>query len=57
MVPIIAEKRSELEELCRRYYVRQLAIFGSGSRESTSSKVGDLDFWVDFLPCFHLERI
>lgn len=49
MVSVIKDKLEELEELCRRFYVSRLEVFGSaaaGDMRDTS----DLDFLVEFDP-------
>lgn len=51
MHPLIQEKRTEIADLCRRYQVRSLAVFGSAARagdfELGSS---DADFLIEFFP-------
>jgi uncharacterized protein len=32
MLPLIAERRSDIAALCRRFGVRRLAVFGSAAR-------------------------
>ena len=47
----IAEKREELVELCRRYGVMRLEVFGSGARaEDFDPQTSDADFLVEFNP-------
>ena len=48
MNALIESKRNELEELCRKYKVRQLQIFGSAVTESFDFESSDLDFVVSF---------
>ena len=48
MNALIESKRSEIEELCRRYHVRQLWIFGSAAREDFDPGRSDVDFLVEF---------
>jgi uncharacterized protein len=48
MQPIIEEKRKELEELCRRYHVKSLALFGSALRDDFDPERSDFDFAVEF---------
>ena len=51
MNPNVQEKIKELGDLCRRFKVRQLDLFGSGLDESRfSSGSSDLDFLVEFFP-------
>ncbi|HEX3316239.1 MAG TPA: nucleotidyltransferase domain-containing protein, partial [Gemmataceae bacterium] len=40
----------EVVELCRRFEVRTLELFGSASRGSWTPDQSDLDFLVDFQP-------
>jgi predicted nucleotidyltransferase len=39
----------KLAELCRRYHVRELSVFGSAARGQTRPD-SDIDLLVDFLP-------
>jgi predicted nucleotidyltransferase len=44
----IQDKLARLEELCRRYHVRTLALFGSALREDFDPQRSDMDFLVEF---------
>lgn len=48
MVSAIEEKRSALEEICRRFHVARLEIFGSASTGEFNPGSSDLDFLVEF---------
>jgi predicted nucleotidyltransferase len=48
MLPLIAERRSEIAALCRRFGVRRLAVFGSAARGDFDPARSDLDFLVEF---------
>ena len=49
MLPSIAEYRSEIIALCRRFGVRRLAVFGSAARGSDfDPQRSDVDFLVTF---------
>ena len=48
MVSLIARYRDELEELCRRYHVRRLELFGSAASGKFNPDTSDLDFLVMF---------
>jgi len=49
VLPLIAERRSEIAALCRRFGVRRLAVFGSAARgEDFDPARSDLDFLVEF---------
>ena len=49
LAPGIAVPESEIASICRRYQVRELAIFGSASRGQLRAD-SDVDLLVDFLP-------
>ena len=49
MIADIATRRDELRELCRRFGVRRLAVFGSAAREADFDPArSDIDFLVEF---------
>ena len=48
MLPLIAEKQSDVARLCDRFHVRRLDVFGSAARGEFDPKRSDLDFLVDF---------
>jgi predicted nucleotidyltransferase len=50
MVPDIAERLHVIAELCRRYRVRRLELFGSAAGDSFDSHRSDADFLVEFEP-------
>jgi predicted nucleotidyltransferase len=50
MIPAIEERAAELEELCRRYRVRRLDLFGSAATGRYKPEESDLDFVVEFHP-------
>jgi predicted nucleotidyltransferase len=50
MIDLINHHRGELEELCRRYRVKTLELFGSAADGTWDPGTSDLDFLVDFLP-------
>lgn len=45
----IEKHKTEIAELCRRYEVKELAVFGSAARADFSKK-SDIDLLVDFRP-------
>ena len=49
VAPGIVFLEAELTEICRRYEVRELAVFGSAVRGEMRPD-SDVDFLVDFLP-------
>ena len=51
MVAVVRNRQSELSQLCRRFVVRRLDLFGSGATERFDPDRSDLDFLVVFEPC------
>lgn len=45
---LIEQNRDALTELCRRYRVRRLDVFGSAATEGFDPVMSDLDFLVEF---------
>jgi uncharacterized protein len=50
MVDLIRERRQELAEICSRFHVLTLALFGSAARTDFEQDTSDLDFLVEFFP-------
>ena len=52
MTAVIQQHRDALTELCRRFKVQRLELFGSAAATVEHFRVGDsdLDFLVEFLP-------
>lgn len=51
MPDLIEQRRDQLAELCRRFGVHRLELFGSAaSGEAFDPSRSDLDFLVEFLP-------
>ncbi|MGD0015189.1 MAG: nucleotidyltransferase domain-containing protein [Bryobacteraceae bacterium] len=48
MHPLISERRRELDQLCARFRVRKLAVFGSAARPDSGSEPRDFDLLVEF---------
>lgn len=48
MTPLIARYRNEIAELCRRYHVRRLELFGSAVGDCFDRDRSDFDFLVEF---------
>jgi uncharacterized protein len=46
--PFIDDHRVALEELCRRYRVRSLFLFGSAARDDFDPMSSDVDLLVEF---------
>lgn len=49
MIEAIESHRDSLTDLCRRFHVRRLDVFGSAAM-GTFDEASDLDFLVDFEP-------
>ncbi len=47
MIPLVAEKLPELRELCRRFGVGRLELFGSAANGAFKPETSDLDFLVE----------
>ena len=48
MVKLLEDNREALEELCRRFHVKRLEVFGSASRgEDFDAGKSDVDFLVE----------
>src|SRR5438067_13486047 len=50
MIASIEENRAALAELCRRFSVRKLELFGSACTDEFNPGRSDLDFIVEFPP-------
>ena len=50
MIAEISSHKKELEELCRRFHVRRLDLFGSATGNDFDPARSDLDFLVEFEP-------
>lgn len=48
MSPFIDDRRAALGELCRRYRVRRLFLFGSAARDDFDPARSDVDLLVEF---------
>lgn len=48
MIELITQRRNELAELCRRFHVARLEVFGSAAAGDFDSENSDLDFLVEF---------
>jgi uncharacterized protein len=48
MLPVIQSKREKLDELCRRFQVKQMELFGSAARGDFDPDRSDLDFLMEF---------
>ena len=50
MTSLIENNRANLQDLCRRYRVARLELFGSAATDAFDPARSDLDFLVEFLP-------
>lgn len=50
MHPSIAQHREEIADLCRRYRVQRLELFGSAAGDRFDAAHSDVDFLVEFGP-------
>ncbi len=50
MIPVIAQRSAELEDLCLSYRVQRLDLFGSATTGLYRPNESDLDFLVEFQP-------
>ncbi|MCY4354418.1 MAG: nucleotidyltransferase domain-containing protein [Truepera sp.] len=50
MIPVVAERADELKQLCLRYSVQRLDLFGSSVTGEYRPEESDLDFVVEFQP-------
>jgi len=50
MAAQLKQHKAALDELCRRYAVQRLELFGSGATDAFDSSRSDLDFLVEFGP-------
>src|SRR5918998_6383210 len=48
MIAIVEDKRAEVADLCRRYGVERLDLFGSAAGDRFDPEGSDLDFVVSF---------
>ena len=48
MIALVEQHRPEIDQLCRRYGVRRLELFGSAASGRFDPASSDLDFLVEF---------
>ena len=48
MIESVAAKRAEVAELCRRYHVRRLDVFGSAARGVDFTDESDIDLLIEY---------
>jgi predicted nucleotidyltransferase len=47
---VVEQQRGEIANLCARFKVKRLELFGSAARADFDARKSDLDFLVEFLP-------
>jgi predicted nucleotidyltransferase len=50
MIPILINKGAEIAELCLRFHVRRLDVFGSAARGEDFTDESDVDLLVEYEP-------
>ena len=50
MIELVKKHIDELENICRKYNVRRMELFGSAVVGDFNEQSSDLDFLVEFLP-------
>ena len=50
MHPVVQNKLAALKDLCTRYRVERLDLFGSAAQDDFDPESSDLDFLVEFAP-------
>ena len=56
MTRVLEGHRPELVELCRKYRVRRLDVFGSAARDDFNEHSSDVDLLVEFDDMPHADR-
>jgi predicted nucleotidyltransferase len=56
MQSVIEENKQKIDEICRKYKVSNLEVFGSASTGQFDETRSDIDFLVEFLPDVVNER-
>lgn len=50
IAPLVSEHIDDIAELCRRYHVLRLDLFGSAATDHFDPQTSDLDFLVSYRP-------
>ena len=50
MIPLLEHHHDALHDLCRRYHVVRLEVFGSAAEADADAEARDVDFLVEFAP-------
>jgi uncharacterized protein len=54
MISLIEQNMEAIRELCRRYGVARLEVFGSATDGTFAPERSDIDFLVEFMPDYDL---
>lgn len=57
MEPLVSQRRTEIDKLCRRHRVQRLELFGSAAGDGFDPERSDVDFLVDFQPLAEGEHV
>lgn len=55
MLPLIDTKQAEIADLCRRFHVQRLEVFGSAASGEFDPARSDIDFIVGFDPDYRVD--
>lgn len=51
MVPLVQSRRAEIAEICRRFHIQRLGVFGSAARDTDFDPArSDVDLLVTYAP-------
>jgi hypothetical protein len=50
MVDLIEQRRGQIAQICRKYRVKRLELFGSAARGDFDNSRSDVDFFYEFDP-------
>ncbi len=53
MIALIEQQKASIAEVCRKFGVGRLEVFGSAARGDCDGQKSDLDFIANFLPPLH----
>lgn len=53
MIALIEQQKASIAEVCRKFGVGRLEVFGSAARGDYDGQKSDLDFIANFLPPLH----
>ena len=48
IIPLVASRKQQIQNLCRRHHVKRLHVFGSAANGDFRSEESDIDFLVQF---------